>query len=479
MKESLIGLIIATATLLLHTDAAAAQPTIMHLNFKRSMTTDDGVGNANDRGSVEETATRRNSISNQRLAISLANLEPNTTYQFVALLGDDANQKSVGEFSTDNRGAYKVLYVKNGKNGTPRGGATFPLILDPLCNVRELNVLNTNSELVLRAVLTNPNKGPYSIKGPLKKTGFAPAAAGNFQIRETPLSTHFRLTASGLTANSDYVLFINGTAVQTNTAGRKGKLGLIALPAVVPKGLDIHSLALTDSTGANVILHDEGFGIPCSTSVVGTIPLGAAANFAVLAGATVTSTGNSDVTGDVGVWAGSAVSGFQGVLPGGPGVVHGTIHPGDAAAQIAQGDLTTAYNNAAGKTLAPVDVANADLGGQTLVPGLYKSTGTLALTGTVTLDARGDANAVFIFQIASSLDTASGSQVVLSGEAKAANVFWQVGTSATLATTTAFKGTIMADQSITMATGATLEGRALARIAAITLDANAITLPTP
>jgi hypothetical protein len=207
--------------------------------------------------------------------------------------------------------------------------------------------------------------------------------------------------------------------------------------------------------------------------------LGTAANFAVLAGATVTSTGNTEVTGNLGVWAGAAVTGFAGIAPGGPGIVHGSMHAGDATAQIAQGDLTTAFNDAAGRTLAPVDVANADLGGRTLAPGLYKSTGTLALTGTVTLDAQGDANGVWIFQIASSLDTATGSAVVLAGGAKASNVYWQVGTSATLGTTTAFKGTIMADQSITLANGATLDGRALARIASVTMDSNVIKIPAP
>lgn len=478
MKRNLIGLIVAVAALLPHSDAVAAQSTITHMNFTTLMTTNSGVGDGNDRGRIGETVTRRNLISNQRLAISLANLVPNTTYQLVALVGDDTNQQSVAQITTDKRGAYKVVYIKNGKSGIPRGRA-FPLILDPLCNVRELNVVNTNAELVLRAVLTNPDQGRYLTTSALKNTGFIPAATGNFRIMETPRVAQFRLTASGLMTSTDYLLLINGSVVQTNTTTVKGKLSLTALPAGSPTGLEIHSLALADSTGTNIVLHDEGFGTPCSSSVLLAIPLGAAANFAVLAGAGVTSTGNTDVTGDVGVWAGTSVSGFQGVLPGGPGVVHGTIHAGDSPAQIAQGDLTTAYNNAAGRTLAPVDVANADLGGRTLAPGLYKSTGTLALTGTVTLDAQGDVNAVFIFQIASSLDTAAGSQVVLSGGAKAANVFWQVGTSATLATTTAFKGTIMADQSITMATGATLEGRALARIAAVTMDANSITLPTP
>src|SRR6185369_9300661 len=129
--------------------------------------------------------------------------------------------------------------------------------------------------------------------------------------------------------------------------------------------------------------------------------------FAVLAGSTVTSTSGTTVAGDLGVWAGSAVTGFAAIPPGGPGTVNGTIHSGDAVAQAAQGDLTTAYDDAAGRTLDPIDVSNADLGGQTLTPGLYKSTGTLAITGTLVLDAQGDVNGVWIFQVASSLNTAT------------------------------------------------------------------------
>ena len=201
------------------------------------------------------------------------------------------------------------------------------------------------------------------------------------------------------------------------------------------------------------------------------IQLGAASNFAVLAGATVTSTGNTVIVGDLGSGPGTAVAGFP------PGTVNGTIHAGDPAATQAEADLTTAYNEAAGRSLGPITVAG-NLGGQTLTPGLYKSTSSLAISsGDLTLDAQGDANAVFIFQMASTLTTTSGRQVILSGGAKASNIYWQVGSSATLGTTTVFSGTIMAQISITLQTGATLHGRALARIGAVALDANSVSLP--
>jgi hypothetical protein len=135
--------------------------------------------------------------------------------------------------------------------------------------------------------------------------------------------------------------------------------------------------------------------------------------------------------------------------------------------------------DAAGRTLCPVTVAG-NLGGQTLTPGLYKSTSSLEITsGDLTLDAQGDGDAVFIFQMASTLTTTAGRQVVLSGSAKATNIFWQVGTSATIGSTSAFQGTIMADQAITLNTGATLTGRVLARIAAVSLDSNIIVEPPP
>jgi len=150
----------------------------------------------------------------------------------------------------------------------------------------------------------------------------------------------------------------------------------------------------------------------------------------------------------------------------------------DPVAAQAQLDLTTAYNDAAGRTVGAITVAG-NLGGQTLAPGLYKSTSSLEISsGDLTLDAQGDANAVWIFQIASTLTTTAGRQVILSGGAKAANVFWQVGSSATLGTGSGFKGNILALTSITVTTGAAVEGRLLARNGAVTLDSNTVGIPT-
>jgi len=202
-----------------------------------------------------------------------------------------------------------------------------------------------------------------------------------------------------------------------------------------------------------------------------SVQLGTAAPFAVLAGTTVTNTGSSVISGDLGVSPGSAVTGFP------PGQVNnGTQHITDGVALQAQSDLTTAYNDAAGRT--PVNTVSADLGGQTLAPGVYNSASSLGLTGTVTLDAQGDPSAVFVFQAGSTLITAPTSTVALTGGAQACNVFWQVGSSATLDTASTFVGTIMALTSATLDTGATVQGRVLARNGAVTLDTNTITTPT-
>jgi Ice-binding-like/Bacterial Ig-like domain/Quinohemoprotein amine dehydrogenase, alpha subunit domain III len=209
----------------------------------------------------------------------------------------------------------------------------------------------------------------------------------------------------------------------------------------------------------------------------GLVNLGSAANYAILAGSTVTSVGPTIINGDLGVSPGSAVTGFP------PGIVNGTIHvPPDTTVPVAKVDLTTAYNDAAGRSTNVIVQATGELGGLTLAPGLYKApAGSFAITSVdLTLDAQGDPNAVWIFQMPSStLTVGNGRQVILAGGAKASNIFWQVGSSATLGTTVKFKGNILASQSITFQTGATLDGRALTQIAAVTLDSNTITKPGP
>jgi Ice-binding-like len=211
------------------------------------------------------------------------------------------------------------------------------------------------------------------------------------------------------------------------------------------------------------------------------VTLGTAGDFAVLAGTTVTNTGATIVDGgDVGVSPGSAITGFFAV-DGGPGLITPpyTTHSADAVALQAQTDLTTAYDVAAG--LAPTQSFSpiAEIGGLTLDPGVYFFPTSVQLTGTLTLDAQGDANAQFVFQIGSTLITAPNASVVMINDGDlmtACNVFWQVGSSATLDVGTEFRGHILALQSITMNTGANiLGGSALARNGAVTLDGNNIT----
>jgi hypothetical protein len=213
--------------------------------------------------------------------------------------------------------------------------------------------------------------------------------------------------------------------------------------------------------------------VPTSSSACqSSVTLATAENFVVLAGSTVTNTGSTVVSGgNLGLSPGTSVTGFP------PGIV---TYPAiqdvtDSAAAQAQIDLTSAYNSTA--ALSGAATLPADLGGLTLTPGLYLITSTALLSNNLTLDAQGDSDAVFIFQIGSTLTTAGSTQVILANGAQAKNIFWLVGTSATLGSNSIFKGVIMANASITLNTGVTLQGRALARTAAVTLAGNTITAP--
>ncbi|WP_202949979.1 ice-binding family protein [Arthrobacter sp. Rue61a] len=199
------------------------------------------------------------------------------------------------------------------------------------------------------------------------------------------------------------------------------------------------------------------------------VNLGTAASYSVLAATTVTNTGPTTLQRDLGLSPGTAITGFP------PGIAAGTTHAADAVALQAQSDLTTAYNNAAGQALTAS--VSGDLVGRTLTEGVYKSTSSLALSGQLTLDGQGNPASVFIFQVASTLITASASSIVFTNGAQACNVFWQVGSSATLGTASSFKGSILALTSITAQTNAVVEGRLLARNGQVSLDTNVVTTP--
>lgn len=211
-------------------------------------------------------------------------------------------------------------------------------------------------------------------------------------------------------------------------------------------------------------------GITNTTFAASTINLGTASNFAVLGGSTITNTGSTVVNGDLGLHPGTSVTGFP------PGTVNGTQHITDSVSALAKADLVTAYN--AGLSQTTTTNVSGDLGGLTLTPGVYTSSSSLDLTGTLTLDGQGNTSAVFIFQINSALTTASASRVLLTNGAQACNIFWVVGSSATLGTNSNFSGSILAFTSITVTSGVVVNGSVLSRNGAVTLDADSVSKQT-
>jgi hypothetical protein len=206
------------------------------------------------------------------------------------------------------------------------------------------------------------------------------------------------------------------------------------------------------------------------TAQASQVNLGTAGSFVALGGSTVTNTGPSVLNGDLGVAPGTALVGF-----GLPAVVNGATHANDGVAQQAKLDLTTAYNVAAGQPVAPADdLSGTNLGSRTLTAGAYRYTSSAQLTGALTLDAQGNPNAQFVFEIGSTLTTASASSVLMVNGASPCNVYWQVGSSATLDTTTAFQGNVMANVDISLNNGATVMGRLLARTGQISLINNVL-----
>jgi len=222
--------------------------------------------------------------------------------------------------------------------------------------------------------------------------------------------------------------------------------------------------------GATALAASFAFVLVPAVAQAAPVNLATATPFVVLGGSTVTNTGPSVLNGDLGVSPGTALSGF-----GLPAVVNGATHANDAVAAQAQADLTNAYNVAAGQPVAPAnDLTGTNLGNRTLNSGAYRYTSDAQLTGALTLDAQGDPNAQFVFLIASALTTAPASSVVLINGASPCNVYWQVGSSATLDTTTVFQGNLMALTSISLNNAASVTGRLLARNGQVSLINNVL-----
>ncbi|HTA38622.1 MAG TPA: ice-binding family protein [Candidatus Acidoferrales bacterium] len=244
----------------------------------------------------------------------------------------------------------------------------------------------------------------------------------------------------------------------------------LALPAVLV-ALVATACNSNSGTSGTIPAAAAGAGRTASAASTPDVNLRSAASFAILAGATVTSTGQSDITGDVGIFPGSAMTGFP------PGIIHGRLRVAGPIAQQAELDLKAAYNDVASRSQNPVTVSG-NLGGQTLAPGLYKSTSSLAVSsGDLTLDGHGNRNAVFVFAMGSSFTMTTGRRVIMTNGAKARNVFWAVGSSATFGTKCSFHGNLLVYQSISLGTGSVVNGRMLAEHGAVTMEGNTIVRP--
>jgi hypothetical protein len=277
-----------------------------------------------------------------------------------------------------------------------------------------------------------------------------------------------------------------GNNIQYTAAGQDVTGATVAIPpplvwanlnataGTINSSSGLFTAGATPGTYSNTIQARSGSISGFATAIVGASAspvLGSAATYGILAGSTVTCVTGGTINADVGVSPGSTTTGFP------PCVITGATHLADATAATAQNDLTTAYNYLAGRPCGTV-VTPADVGGRTLAPGIYCTASSMAVTGTVTLDGGGNANAVWVFQMGSTLTTGTSANIALIGGAQAKNVWWQVGSSATLGTGTTFRGNILALTSITLVDNATMLGRALARNGAVSLGTNnTITLP--
>ena len=271
-----------------------------------------------------------------------------------------------------------------------------------------------------------------------------------------------------------------GNTVVAGTLGYQGRTATFEPSAALSAGAvytatiakEVSDLAGNALTGTVVWSFTAAANAPLPASGPAAVNLRSSATFAILAGAGVTSTGATVINGDLGTTPTGTINGFP------PGIINGEIEATTPAATLAKLDLNSAYDDAQGRSLNAISLPG-DLGGLTLAPGLYVNASSTGISGSgqLTLNAQGNPDAIWIFKMGSTLTTGTGSQIILAGGAKASNIYWAVGTSATLGVSSRFKGTILADQSISAATGASIEGRLLTRIAAVTLQGNDVTVP--
>ena len=229
----------------------------LQFNFVSAMTNPGVEPSAS--GTVNGKLNRQGNANNLRLKISLAKLDPNTAYQLIAYINNDTNSTSVTEFTTGSKGTFAVTYVQTKANAKSTE-KLLPNALNPICGVREMDVVNGSGQTILRADLMNPDSLQYRLKRFMDNTGFIPAAVGALQIKATKQSTQFRLQVSGLTPSTDYLLTINGSVAQTPMTDSAGKLNLTTLPPGSTDVLDIDTLTLSDSYGSNVVLTTDGSG---------------------------------------------------------------------------------------------------------------------------------------------------------------------------------------------------------------------------
>ena len=296
------------------------------------------------------------------------------------------------------------------------------------------------------------------------------------------ITANFSLATGGFTLN---VVANNGSVMKNPDLVSYDNGAMVELTATPNAGYvftswsgdatgSVSPLTVTMNSNKNITANFTADEIPPSTAGVN---LGSAGDFAILGGSGISNTGiTTHIIGDVGSFPSATINGL---LSGNvDGILYTSADPIVGQAKL---DLTTAYNDAQARSLNAISLPG-QLGGLTLAPGLYVNSSTSGISGTgangiLTLDAGGDANAVWIFKMGSTLVTDAGTSIVLAGGAQAQNIYWSVGTSATFGTNSIFYGNILADQSITLTTGATLYGRALTRVAAVTLDSSTITKP--